>query len=134
MKLNELEILEDDFDLFVALDASDKVEFLFDATQIGTEAAIIKQVARLSEKWSIKVPPIQVTDYEVGPYKLSVTEFPDKLHINSNSLRAIKRFVEKLWNDGMLLRKVKEKKTEFDIHKYLRVYDIIGKVDPICHN
>lgn len=134
MKLNELEILEDDFDLFVALDASDKVEFLFDATQIGTEAAIIKQVARLSEKWSIKAPPIQVTDYEVGPYKLSVTEFPDKLHINSNSLRAIKRFVEKLWNDGMLLRKVKEKKTEFDIHKYLRVYDIIGKVDPICHN
>jgi|GEM_PF-6895266 len=134
MKLNELEILEDDFDLFVALDDSDKIEFLFDATQIGTEAAIIKQVTRLSEKWLPMPPAVQVTDYEVGPYRLSVTEFPDKLHINSNSLRAIRRFVEKLWNDGTLLRRVKEKKTEFDIYKYLRVYDVIGKVPPICSN
>jgi len=134
MKLNELEILEDDFDLFVALDDSDKIEFLFDATQIGMEAAIIKQVARLTEKYQMREPIVQVTDYEVGPYRISVTEYPDKLHINSNSLRAIKRFVEKLWNDGTLLRRVKEKKTEFDIYKYLRVYDVIGKVPPICSN
>jgi len=49
-------------------------------------------------------------------------------------LRAIKRFVEKLWNDGVLLRKVNEKKTDFDIYKYLRVYDVIGKVPPMCSN
>jgi spore cortex formation protein SpoVR/YcgB (stage V sporulation) len=134
MKLNELEILEDDFDLFVALDDSDKIEFLFDATQIGMEAAVIKQVARLTEKYQMREPIVQVTDYEVGPYRISVTEYPDKLHINSNSLRAIRRFVEKLWNDGTLLRRVKEKKTEFDIYKYLRVYDVIGKVPPICSN
>ncbi len=134
MKLNELEIYEDDFDLFVALDDSDKIEFLFDATQIGMEAAVIKQVARLTEKYQMREPIVQVTDYEVGPYRISVTEYPDKLHINSNSLRAIRRFVEKLWNDGTLLRRVKEKKTEFDIYKYLRVYDVIGKVPPICSN
>ena len=134
MKLNELEIYEDDFDLFVALDDSDKIEFLFDATQMGMEAAVIKQVARLTEKYQMKEPIVQVTDYEVGPYRISVTEYPNKLHINSNSLRAIRRFVEKLWNDGMLLRRVKEKKTEFDIYKYLRVYDVIGKVPPICSN
>ena len=134
MKLNELEIWEDDFDLFVALDDSDKIEFLFDATQIGMEAAVIKQVARLTEKYQMREPIVQVTDYEVGPYRISVTEYPDKLHINSNSLRAIRRFVEKLWNDGTLLRRVKEKKTEFDIYKYLRVYDVIGKVPPICSN
>ena len=134
MKLNELEIYEDDFDLFVALDDSDKIEFLFDATQIGMEAAVIKQVARLTEKYQMREPIVQVTDYEVGPYRISVTEYPDKLHINSNSLKAIKRFVDKLWNDGMLLRRVKEKKTEFDIYKYLRVYDVIGKVPPICSN
>ena len=63
MKLNELEILEDDFDLFVALDDSDKIEFLFDATQIGIEAAIIKQVTRLSEKWLPAPPAVRVTDY-----------------------------------------------------------------------
>ena len=30
MKLNELEIFEDDFDLFVALDDTEKIEFLFE--------------------------------------------------------------------------------------------------------
>ena len=44
MKLNELEIYEDDFDLFVALDARDKIEFLFDAMQVGLEEASIKQI------------------------------------------------------------------------------------------
>ena len=29
MKLNELDILEGDFDLFVALDDTEKIEFLF---------------------------------------------------------------------------------------------------------
>ena len=57
MQLNELEILEDDFDLFVALDDSDKIEFLFDATTMGVEAAAVKQVMNLSEKYKPKVKP-----------------------------------------------------------------------------
>jgi len=134
MKLNELEILEDDFDLFVALDDHDKIQFLFDATQIGIEAAIVKQVGQLADKYIPKEPLVSVTDFQVGPFRLSLTQYPDKLHINSNSLKAIRKFVQKLVNDGMLLSRVDVKKTEFDMYRYLRVYDIIGKVDPYCNN
>ena len=39
-----------DFDLFVALDDTDKIEFLFDATEHGTEVAVVKHVNKLADK------------------------------------------------------------------------------------
>ena len=40
MKLKELNICEDDFDLFVALSAKEKIQFLFDATQLGVQRLV----------------------------------------------------------------------------------------------
>jgi hypothetical protein len=134
MKLNELEILEDDFDLFVALDDTDKIEFLFDATQLGTEAAVIKQVGKLADKYGPKEPAVSVQDFMVGPYRLCVTQFPDMISFNSNSIKAIRKFVEKLVNDGMLLMRLERKKTEFDLYRYFRAYKIIGKGEPFSSN
>jgi len=134
MKLTELQILEDDFDLFVALDDVDKIEFLFDATNDGLEAAAIKQVCKLAEKYTPAAPTVSVQDFEVGDVRLCVTQFPDMIHLNSDSLRAIRQFVDKLFNDGILLKRVPSIKTEFDIYRFLRVYEIKGKVSPFCGN
>jgi len=136
MQLNELEILEDDFDLFVALDDSDKIEFLFDATTIGVEAAAVKQVMNLSEKYKpkTKMPIVQTEDYQVGSHRLCITSFPNKIHINSSSLKAIRKFVDKLFNDGVLLLRIPEKKSRFDIYRYFRAYNVIGRVGPFSNN
>ena len=136
MKLNELEILEDDFDLFVALDDSDKIEFLFDATTIGVEAAAVKQVMNLSERYKpkTKMPIVQTEDYQVGSHRLCITSFPNKIHINSSSLKAIRKFVDKLFNDGVLLLRIPEKKSRFDIYRYFRAYNVIGRVGPFSNN
>jgi len=135
MRLDELEILEDDFDLFVALDDSDKIEFLFDATEHGTEVAVVKHVSKLAEKYMPKRPMITSEDFSVGPYRLCVTSYQDKeIYLNSNSLRAIRQFVNKLFNDGVLLWPLDKKKTEFDIYRFFKAYKIIGKVDPFCSN
>jgi len=136
MQLNELEILEDDFDLFVALDDSDKIEFLFDATTIGVEAAAVKQVMNLSEKYKpkTKMPIVQTEDYQVGSHRLCITSFPNKIHINSSSLKAIRKLVNKLFNDGVLLLRIPEKKSDFDIYRYFRAYNVIGRVGPFSNN
>ena len=135
MRLDELEILEDDFDLFVALDDSDKIEFLFDATEHGTEVAVVKHVSKLAEKYIPKRPMITSEDFSVGPYRLCVTSLQDKeIYLNSNSLRAIRQFVNKLFNDGVLLWRLDKKKTEFDIYRFFKAYKIIGKVGPFCEN
>tara|TARA_R110001583_G_scaffold25807_8_gene93392 strand:- start:2857 stop:3261 length:405 start_codon:yes stop_codon:yes gene_type:complete len=134
MKLNELEIYEDDFDLFVALDAPDKIEFLFDATQVGLEQATVKQVSKLADKYGPSEPIVTVQDFRIGISRLCVTQFPDKLYLNSDSLKAIRYFVKKLWNDGLLLETLKDKKTDFDMYRFFKAYKIIGRVDPYSSN
>jgi len=134
MKLEELEILENDFDLFTALDDVDKIEFLYDVTEIGTEEAVFKHVQRLADKYIPNEQHVQSEDFQVGPYRLCVTSFPDKITLNSNSLKAIKQFVRKLFIDGVLLWPLKEKKTEYDMYRFFRVYKILGRVSPFSEN
>jgi hypothetical protein len=136
MKINELEILEDDFDLFVALDDSDKIEFLFDATEYGTEVAVVKHVTKLADKYIPKTPMISAEDFSVGPYRLCVTTFNNKseIHLNSNSLKAIRQFVKKLFNDGALLWPLSKKKGEFDYYRFFKAYKVIGNVGPYSSN
>ena len=136
MKLEKLEILENDFDLFTALDDVDKIEFLYDVTEVGTEEAVIKHIQRLSDKY---IPArnnqhVQSEDFQVGPYRLCVTSYVDKITLNSNSLRAIKQFVHKLFSDGILLWPLKEKKTEYDIYRFFRSYQVVGRVGPFSEN
>jgi spore cortex formation protein SpoVR/YcgB (stage V sporulation) len=135
MKLDELEILEDDFDLFVALDDTDKIEFLFDATEHGTEVAVVKHVAKLADKYMPPKPIISSEDFSVGSYRLCITTFQNsEIYLNSNSLKAIRQFVNKLFNDGVLLWPIDKKKTEFDIYRFFKAYKIIGRTDPFCSN
>ena len=109
MKINELEILEDDFDLFVALDDSDKIEFLFDATEHGTEAAVVKHVSKLADKYMPKQPMVATEDFIVGSTRLCVTTFRDsEIHLNSNSLKADyhKKVIKE--KSKQILEKIKE--------------------------
>ena len=135
MKLNELDIQEKEFDLFVALDDRAKIQFLADAAEMGVEGACVKQLTKLAEQYlEPKRPIISTEDYQVGAFRLCVTSVQDELYLNSNSLKAIRRFVAKLFNDGLILTRLDKKKTEFDIYRYFRAYKIIGNVGPISSN
>jgi len=134
MDLQELEILENEFDLFVALDDEQKIEFLFDAAEIGIEASALKQVSRLVSPMTKKIPIVQTQDFQVGKYRLCVTTTQTELYLNSNSLRVIKKYVNKVINDGLIIKRIESDKTEFDMYKYLRAYKIIGLGNPFCSN
>ena len=135
MKLEKLEILENDFDLFTALDDVDKIEFLYDVSELGTQEAVYKHVQKLADKFiPAQKNMVQTEDFQVGPYRLCVTSYTDKITLNSNSLKAIKQFVHKLFNDGILLWPLKEKKTEYDIYRFFRSYQVVGRVGPFSEN
>jgi|TARA_B100000519_G_C13859755_1_gene258325 hypothetical protein len=134
MNLNELEILEDDFDLFVALNDHEKIEFLFDALEEGIEASVMKQVSNLTKHMPDQPPIVSVEDYQVGPHRLCVTVTKTEVHLNSNSLKAIRRFVSKMINDGLLLWPSSSKKSVFDIYRYFKSYRLIARVSPLSSN
>jgi hypothetical protein len=136
MNLNELEILEDDFDLFVALNDKEKIEFLFDATEIGLEASILKQVAKLDNYLSqtTRKQKISSEDYQVGNTRLCVTYTGTEVHLNSNSLKAIRKFINKMINDGLLLWPSSTKKSVFDMYRFFKAYKVIARATPISSN
>ncbi len=140
MNLQELEILEDDFDLFVALDDHEKIEFLFDATQIGLEASVLKQIAKLDTKYDEMTSPmptkqiVRSSDFEVGNTRLNVTLTKTEVYLNSNSLKAIRKFANKMFNDGLLLWPSSTKKYIFDMYRYFKAYKIITRGAPISSN
>jgi len=134
MKLKELDITRDDFSVFLELAPRNKVEFLLDASEHGIEESITKQIDNLADQYWPTPPLVETKDFAVGDYRLSVTILKDEMHFNSNSLRAIRKFISKLWNDGMLLSKLNIKKSAFDSYKYFKAYKIIGKGSPISPN
>ena len=133
MNLNELEILEDDFDLFVALNDREKIEFLFDAMNDGIEASVDKQVSKLTEAIPNN-PKILVEDYNIQGTRLCVTLTNNQVHLNSNSLKAIRKFVNKMINDGLLLWPMKTKKSVFDMYRFYKAYKVIARVGPLSSN
>jgi len=136
MNLNKLEILEDDFDVFIALTDSSKIEFLFDAIEKGVETSILKQVSKL-DSYRDEMPlkqKVQTEDLEFGKYRLSVTLTNSQVHLNSDSLKAIRQFTNKMINDGLLLWPLKAKKSIFDMYRYFKAYKIIARLGPISNN
>ena len=139
MEIDKLEISENDFDLFIELDPKQKLEFLWDAQYVGLEASILKQIEKLDAKEGIefteKMPATVVHDFEVGNTRLCVTVCNGRIYLNSNSLKAIRQFVCKLWLDGHILSKIKDsKKTSYDIYKYFKAYEVLGKGHPFSEN
>tara|TARA_R110000796_G_scaffold172641_2_gene289611 strand:- start:661 stop:1065 length:405 start_codon:yes stop_codon:yes gene_type:complete len=134
MKLDELEILEDDFDLFVALDEKEKIEFIFDAIKDGIEASVLKQINKMMKPIQKSAPIVHTEDYQVGKYRLCITTTKKQIQLNSNSLRVINKYLSKLINDGLILQRIKMKRSAHDLYKYLRVYNIIGFGGPFSNN
>jgi len=134
MNLQDLEILEDDFDLFVALNNREKIEFLFDASEIGLEASVLKQIDKLTNNLPYYNPKVIVEDYNIGHTRLSVTLMKNQVHLNSNSLKAIRRFVNKMINDGLILWPSLAKKSVFDAYRYFKAYKLIGRTGPLSSN
>lgn len=133
MTLDELDIDEDAFDIFVTFNASEKIEFLSDALEFGTQAAILKRMETITAEIT-KHEPISIVssqDFISDGYRLCVTTLDDEVQLNSESLKTIKNFVTKLFYDGVVLTPLEKKKTEMDMYRFFRAYKVVGRCNPV---
>lgn len=135
MNLTELEILDDEYDLFCMLNDQEKIEFLFDALTIGVSDSMLKQLYKPKPN-GISVKSSSTEDISVGPSRLCISIFDDILTLNSDNLRVIRAFVRKFFRDGFILIRANEikKEKEIDIYKYFKAYYIYKTGMPICEN
>ena len=133
MTFSELNIDEDTFDIFININATHKIEFLSDALEFGAEAAMLKQIERLSCEFEStpKMPVVSSQDFMSGDYRLCVTTLENEVQLNSDSPKTIRDFVLKLFMDGVILMPLDTKKSEMDMYRYFKAYKVEGRCNPI---
>jgi hypothetical protein len=134
MSLKRIDIQEDDFDIFVLLSERNKIEFLYDVSKGNTAGAILKQVAKIEKMEDVSEFRLaHVEDLLVGNHRLCITLYDDIVTLNCNSLKVIRTFTKKIWQDGHILVRNKElSKSDIDTYKFFKAYNIIKLHMPIC--
>ncbi len=136
-KLKQLKITDEEFDLFWLLSGPDKVEFLYNALDVGVAESMADQLTRSLDDFRDQQSSIQSSeDLIVGQYRLSITLLDDGITFNSDSIRVIRSFVRKFFRDGHILLsdKTLKKDPEFDIYRYFKAYKLLKLGMPISEN
>jgi hypothetical protein len=139
MTLKDLVIHEDDFDVFIALNPAEKIEFLWDALRLGIDKSVDKQVTKLEKDYesnSTRTVLMSVQDMRIGPYHLTVMSIDRLIVLNSDNLKVIRNFVKQMWNNGYIVSRRQDirKAKNSDMMKYFVAYEIIGEGNPISEN
>jgi hypothetical protein len=139
MTLKDLVIHEDDFDVFIALNPTEKIEFLWDALRLGIDKSVDKQVTKLEKDYesnSTRTVLMSVQDMRIGPYHLTVMSIDRLIVLNSDNLKVIRNFVKQMWNNGYIVSRRQDirKAKNSDMMKYFVAYEIIGEGNPISEN
>ena len=137
--LTELKITDNDFDLFWLLSNPDKIEFLYNALDVGVSDSMAQQLAKSLAENDIEesrnsLPTSE--DLAVGPHRISITVLDDIIIFNSDSIRVIRSFVRKFYRDGhiLLLDNTFKKDPDFDIYRYFKAYKLLKLGMPISEN
>jgi len=147
MEIDSLHINETDFDVFLGLEPKDKIEFIYDAQFIGKDISLHKALDKLNsqrrknkqlsinELFQDTMPETVYDELRWNGQKMTIMVANNMIHLNSTSLKWIRRIVKKLFSDGhIIVRNKFAKKTPIDIFRYYKCYDMIGSGQPLCLN
>ncbi len=143
MEISKLHIDKDNYNFFTTLKGKEKIEFLHDAQYLGLDISILNRLESNKPKNEDQIQPINdlfqdtVMEEVVNlDGKIIITTTNNYLHLNSNSLKLIRQFVFKLFDDGHIIIRHKNAKKipSVDYLRYYRCYEIIGSGDPFCPN
>lgn len=136
-KFSDLQITDEEFDLFWILSSTEKIEFIFEALEIGVSDAMANILTKnLSKQNHISDNIKSSEDIAIGPYRLSISLFDGMITFNSDSLRVIRSFVRKFYRDGHILLsdRTLKKDPDMDIYRYFKAYKLLKLGMPICEN
>ena len=137
MKMHDIHIDEDDFEIFSMLDSDEKLEFLADIQHVGKTFSTLKNMSknrhdRVSEK--PKMPSIEHRTFKINNVPVTVILKKDLLLLSSNKLSAIRHIAYRFVDDGYLIKKLPRANFLMKLHRYHTAYRICGAVSPICPN
>jgi len=129
MKLSNVKIHEDEFDVFLSLTPSQKLEFMEEMQRNG-EIDVEKYMPSDDEG---EISIFRCFDVAHGTDRMCIMQYDNIIRINSSSLKLLRAYTRKLWMDGLILYKMESNKINIDNYRFLRVYRIQEHL-AICEN
>ena len=140
MEISKIHIDKDDYNFFSTLEDKEKIEFLHDVQHVGLNLSIIKRIEQDQDDVKNSLNDLfqdtMLDEHVSSAGRLVITTMNNYLHLNSNSLKLIRSFVHKLFDDGHIISRHKNAKKlpGIDYLRFYRCYEIIGSGDPFCPN
>jgi hypothetical protein len=134
MQINEMIIKADEYDLFHILTGAEKLEFMLNAMELGPEESMFNQISKSDV---LRPDPMyQQEDLQVGAHRILISAYDDIMVLNSDSLKVLRAFKQKIFRDGHLLISNTEvvKDRDIDIYRYFKAFNVIKLGMPICEN
>jgi len=134
MQINEMIIKADEYDLFHILTGAEKLEFMLNAMELGPEESMYNQISKSDV---LRPDPMyQQEDLQVGAHRILISAYDDIMVLNSDSLKVLRAFKQKIFRDGHLLISNTEvvKDRDIDIYRYFKAFNVIKLGMPICEN
>jgi hypothetical protein len=121
------------------LSITDKIEFVYDLLKNDVAYAVDKHLnikeEFIDEVNTSDIEPLIISAVKIDDQILGISIHGDELYLNSDSLKLIRRYVNKMCFDGMVLSRLRnKKKSVYDPLRFFRAYKIIGHGIPISMN
>tara|TARA_R100000657_G_C4676490_1_gene122600 strand:+ start:44 stop:463 length:420 start_codon:yes stop_codon:yes gene_type:complete len=131
--------IEDFLYFHIKLSITDKIEFVYDLLKNDVAYAVDKHLnikeEFIDEVNTSDIEPLIISAVKIEDQILGISIHGDELYLNSDSLKLIRRYVNKMCFDGMVLSRLRnKKKSVYDPLRFFRAYKIIGHGIPISMN
>lgn len=132
--------IEDFLYFHIKLDFNKKIEFVYDMLKYDASYAIEKHINSQIDKTIEEVitPPMDqliISAIIESDKILSIAIQDNKIYLNSDSLKMIKRYAHKMMFDGLVLERIRDiRKSEYEPYRFFRAYKIVGHGSPISMN
>ena len=132
--------IEDFLYFHMKLSIQNKIEFVYDLLKNDVAYAVEKHLNVEEEEFIDEVAtssmePLIISAIKIEDQILGISMYGDELYLNSDSLKLIRRYVNKMCFDGIVLSRLRDKKkSEYDPMRFFRAYKIVGHGSAISMN
>ena len=149
MNLDDLHITRDDFEFLRELESYEKIAFIWDCQFVNKEYSLTSGIDDLEGEIEIDLEEnlksltghdrliVHEEYYDfTTKSRLVLSIYNSRLHVNCTSLKLLRAWIFKMaMNDGIILEQIQDaRKSDHDIYRYYKCYNILGRANPICPN
>lgn len=123
---------QDEFNYFRCLTAAEKIAFVDSVCNTGVEKTLNHFIAL--EQEADQLPVMTQTIEFRGMGILHSVFYENEMHVYSHSLKAVKLYMKKIFEDGNILCRLNIRKPKDIEERYYIAYSILPSTLPLCLN